>query len=180
MWYWSVAILFWQQSIDRIVNGQFYGFAKTRLRHPFLPFYSPTLPVQSVDAYVRTLGQSRDNQTKRGWPYSMSMGPCPTRASRAREPRYNVCRLLKSTVFHHLPVVFLWLITVFKLHFNVEIHKDKLPVSFPSRIFIFFRRNTFWKAAFKLQHPRQQVSRHLLGGKSLFSTTFWKATRGFL
>ena len=24
--------------------------------------------------YVRTFGQSRDNQTNRGWPYSMSMG----------------------------------------------------------------------------------------------------------
>ena len=33
------------------------------------------------------LGQSRDNQTKRGWPYSMSMGLCPTRAL---EPRYKV------------------------------------------------------------------------------------------
>ena len=54
---------------------------------PFLLIVSPTLPVQSVDAYVRTLGQSRDNQTKRDWPYSMSMGLFPTRASRAREPR---------------------------------------------------------------------------------------------
>ena len=44
---------------------------------PFLLIVSPTLPVQSVDAYVRTLGQSRDNQTKSGWPYSMSMGLCP-------------------------------------------------------------------------------------------------------
>ena len=32
---------------------------------PFLLIVSPTPPVQSVDAYVRTLGQSRDNQTKR-------------------------------------------------------------------------------------------------------------------
>ena len=46
-----------------------------------------------VDAYVRTLGQSRDNQKKRGWPYSMSMGLCPTRASRAREPRYKVLEI---------------------------------------------------------------------------------------
>ena len=55
---------------------------------PFLLIVSPTPPVQSVDAYVRTLGQSLDNQTKRGWPYSMSMGLCPTRASRARECGY--------------------------------------------------------------------------------------------
>ena len=41
---------------------------------PFFLIVSPTPPVQSVDAYVRTLSQSRDNQTKRGWPYSMSMG----------------------------------------------------------------------------------------------------------
>ena len=50
---------------------------------PFLLIVSPTLPVQSVDTYVRTLGQSRDNPTKRGWPYSMNMGLCPTRASPA-------------------------------------------------------------------------------------------------
>ena len=133
MWYWSVAILFWQLSIDHIVNVQCKrcGFTKIRLRHPSLPFDSlPTLPVQSVDEYVRTyvlmiigvqasggiidrllrqccfvwseivgphsrnfnvrtLGQSRDNQTKRGWPYFMSMGLCPARASRAWEPRYK-------------------------------------------------------------------------------------------
>ena len=59
---------------------------------PFLLIVSPTPPVQSVDAYVRayvrTLGQSRDNQTKRGWPYSMSMGLRPKRAKRAWEPGY--------------------------------------------------------------------------------------------
>ena len=49
----------------------------------FLLIASPTPPVQSVDAYVRTLGKKRDNQTKRGWPYSMSMGLCPTRGSPA-------------------------------------------------------------------------------------------------
>ena len=69
----------------------------TRLRHTSLPFDS--LPYRTrticrrvrtyVRTYVRTLGQSRDNQTKRGLPYSMSMGLCPKRASRAREPRYN-------------------------------------------------------------------------------------------
>ena len=44
----------------------------------------------TVGTCVRTLGQSRDNQTKRGWPYSMSMMLCPTRASRAWEPRYKL------------------------------------------------------------------------------------------
>ena len=33
---------------------------------PFFLIVSPTLPVQSLDAYVRTLGQSRDSQAKRG------------------------------------------------------------------------------------------------------------------
>ena len=99
MWYWSEAILFWQLSIDHIVNVLKSYIKDVDLpRHawdtpPFLLIVSPTLPVQSVDAYVRTyvrtLGQSRDNQRKRGWPYSMSMGLCLTRASRAREPRYK-------------------------------------------------------------------------------------------
>ena len=98
MWYWSMAILFWQLSIDHIVNGQCKrcGFAKTRLRHPSLPFNGLPYPTRTicrrVRTYVRTLGQSRDNQKKRGWPYSMSMGLFPTRASRAREPRYNLKR----------------------------------------------------------------------------------------
>ena len=95
MWCWSVAIPFWQLSIDHIVNVQYKrcGFAKTRLRYPSLPFHSPPYPTRTicrrVRTYRRTLGQSRDNQTKRGWPYSMSMGLCPTRASRAWEPRYK-------------------------------------------------------------------------------------------
>ena len=50
---------------------------------PSLSIVSPTPPLQSVDEYLRTLGQSRDNQTKRGWPYSMSMRLCPKRGSRA-------------------------------------------------------------------------------------------------
>ena len=78
---------------------------------PFLLIVSPTLPVQSVDAYVRTLGQSRDNQTKSGWPYSMSMGLCPTRASRARETRYNLNQTINlfSTIqltLEHIRVTF--------------------------------------------------------------------------
>ena len=55
--YWSVAILFWQLSIDHIVNVQCKrcGLVKTPLRHPSFPFDSlPYPPVQSVDAYVRS------------------------------------------------------------------------------------------------------------------------------
>ena len=62
------------------------GLAKTRLRHTSLPFDSLPYPTRTICRRVRTLGQSRDNQTKRGWPYSMSMGLCPTRASRAGDP----------------------------------------------------------------------------------------------
>ena len=81
MWYWSVAILFWQLLIDHIVNGQCKrcGFAKTRLRHPSLPFDSLSYPTRTICTRVRTLCQPRDNQKKRGWPYSMS------------SPAKNVC-----------------------------------------------------------------------------------------
>ena len=89
MWYWSVAILFWQLSIDHFVNVQYTrcGLAKTRLRHPSLPFDSLPYPTLAICRCVLTLGQSRDNQMKRGWPYFMSMGLCPTRAW---EPCYKL------------------------------------------------------------------------------------------
>ena len=76
MGYWSVAILFWQRSIDHIVNVQCKrcGLAKTRLRHPSVPFDGLLYPTRTILRRVPTLGQSRDNQTKRGWPYSMNMG----------------------------------------------------------------------------------------------------------
>ena len=103
-------------SIDHIVNGQCKrcGFAKTRLRHPSLPFDRLPYPTRAIcrriRTYVRTLGQSRDNQTKRCWPYSMSMGLCPTRASRAREPRYNdlLARCLNfPLIYSQFHVIFL-------------------------------------------------------------------------
>ena len=52
---------------------------------PSLLIVFPTPPLQSVDAYERTLGQSLDNQTKRGWPYSMSMRLCRARGSPAKK-----------------------------------------------------------------------------------------------
>ena len=65
----------------------------------FLLIVSPTPPIQSINAYVRTsLGQSRDNQTKRGWPYSMSMGLCHTRASRVGAPLLFTCILWENIV----------------------------------------------------------------------------------
>ena len=62
--YWSVAILFWQLSIDHIVNVLYErcGLTKTRLRHPSLPFDSLPYPTRAicrrVRAYVRTYARS--------------------------------------------------------------------------------------------------------------------------
>ena len=70
---------------------------------PFLLIVSPTSPVQSVDEFLRTLGQSCDNETKRGWPYSMSMGLCPARA----KPHYKWVqrRVLTDWIFYHANVL---------------------------------------------------------------------------
>ena len=60
MGYWSVAILFWQLSIDHIVNVQCKrcGFTKTRLRHPSLPFDSLPYPTRTICRRVRTYARS--------------------------------------------------------------------------------------------------------------------------
>ena len=65
MWYWSVAILFWQLSIDHIVNGQCKrcGFAKTCLRHPSLPFDSLPYPTRTICRRVRTYVRSVNHVT---------------------------------------------------------------------------------------------------------------------
>ena len=65
MWYWSVAILFWQLSIDHIVNGQYnrYGFAKTHLKHPSLPFDSLPYPNRTICRRVRTYVRSVSHVT---------------------------------------------------------------------------------------------------------------------
>ena len=56
MGYWSVAILFWQLSIDHIVNVQCKrcGLGKTCLRHPSLPFDSLPYPTRTIRRRVRT------------------------------------------------------------------------------------------------------------------------------
>ena len=56
MGYWSVAILFWQLSIDHIVNVQCKkcGLGKTRLRHPSLPFDSLPYPTRTIRRRVRS------------------------------------------------------------------------------------------------------------------------------
>ena len=60
MGYWSVAILFWQPSIDHIVNVQCKrcGLAKTRLRHPSLPFDSLPYPTHTIRKRVHTYAWS--------------------------------------------------------------------------------------------------------------------------
>ena len=65
MRYWSVAIPFWQLSIDHIVNGQCKrrGFAKTRLRHPSLPFDSLPYPTRTICRRVRTYVRSVSHVT---------------------------------------------------------------------------------------------------------------------
>ena len=54
--YWSVVILFWQLSIDHIVNVLYKrcGLAKTRLRHPSLPFDSLPYPTRTICRRVGT------------------------------------------------------------------------------------------------------------------------------
>ena len=59
MWYWFVAILFWQLSIDHIVNVQGKHAWDTP---PFLLIVSPTLPVQSVDEYIRSVNHVTTKQ----------------------------------------------------------------------------------------------------------------------
>ena len=67
MWYWSVAILFWQLPIDHFVNAQIQDVDLPRHAWntpPSLLTVSPTLPLQSVDAYVRTYAQLITRQPK--------------------------------------------------------------------------------------------------------------------
>ena len=65
MGYWSVAILFWQLSIDHIVNVLYkrWGLAKTRLRHPSLPFDSLPYPTRTICRRVRTYVRSFNQVT---------------------------------------------------------------------------------------------------------------------
>ena len=73
---------------------------------PSLLMVSPTSPLQSVDAYVRTLGQSRDNQTKRGW-------PCTRSREHAWEPGYHFFCITKASLERQL----IWLkkISIFSI-----------------------------------------------------------------
>ena len=60
MGYWSVAILFWQLSVDHIVNVQCRrcGLAKTFLRHPSLPFDSLPYPTGTICRRLRAYARS--------------------------------------------------------------------------------------------------------------------------
>ena len=65
MGYWSVAIV----AIDRIVNvlNKRCGLAKTRLRHPSLPFDSLPYPTRTIcrRTYVRSFNHVKTMTTKR-------------------------------------------------------------------------------------------------------------------
>ena len=89
MGYWSVAILFWQLSIDHIVNVQCKrcGFTKTRLRHSSLPFDSLPYLTRTICRRVRTVNHVTTKQ-KEVDHISWVWGSVP-RALRAREPRYD-------------------------------------------------------------------------------------------
>ena len=65
MWFWSVAILSWQLSIDHFVNVQYTrcGLAKTCLRHPSLPFDSLPYPTLTICRCVRTYVRSVNHLT---------------------------------------------------------------------------------------------------------------------
>ena len=66
MGYWSVAILFWQLSVDHIVNVQCKrcGLGKKRLRHPSLLFDSLPYPSRTIRRRVRTYARSITWQPK--------------------------------------------------------------------------------------------------------------------
>ena len=54
----------WLLSIDHIVNGQYkrYGFVKTHLSHPSLPFDSLPYPTRTICRRVRTYARSVTSQ----------------------------------------------------------------------------------------------------------------------
>ena len=106
MWYWSVANLFWQLSIDHIVNGQYkrHGFSKTHLRHPSLPFDSLPYPTRTICRRVRTYERSVSHVTTKRkevdcilWVWGSVQ-----RALRARgSPAINVITLSTFYVISH-------------------------------------------------------------------------------
>ena len=65
MWNWSVAILFWQLSINHFVNVQYNrsGLPRHAWHPPSSPLIvSPTPPLQSADAYVRSVNHVTTKQ----------------------------------------------------------------------------------------------------------------------
>ena len=78
MGYWSVAIV----AIDRIVNvlNKRCGLAKTRLRHPSLPFDNLPYPTRTICRPVRTYVRSVSHvTTKRKEVYDIQKRVTPKR-----------------------------------------------------------------------------------------------------
>ena len=121
---------------------------------PFLLIVSPTLPVQSVDAYVRTLGQSRDNQTKRGWPYSTSMGLCPTLASccvGAPLEDDTICRRFRNTTFYYFHLLTVGVLLAISYRYFA---------SFPCSIRSFLWKGTQFRAIFQAAKRGDSIFDH--------------------
>ena len=129
MGYWSVAILFWQLSIDHIVNVLKSYIKDVDLpRHawatpPFLLIVSPTPPVQSVDAYVRTYVRSVNHVTTK-WkevdhiPWVWGSVPRALRARGSPAITYYIYSPLKSTKKKNL----VWLKLFCYMVFMVFVH----------------------------------------------------------
>ena len=121
---------------------------------PFLLIVSPTPPVQSVDAYVRTLGQSRDNQTKRGWPYSTSMGLCPTLASccvGAPPEDDTICRRFRNTTFYYFHLLTVGVLLAISYRYFA---------SFPCSIRSFLWKGTQFRAIFQAAKRGDSIFDH--------------------
>ena len=71
----------------------------TSVNWPYCECLFESLPysTRTICRRVRTLGQSRDNQTKRGWPYSMSM-----------EPRYKKHTWKDSGTFFMIIIIYFY------------------------------------------------------------------------
>ena len=124
MWYWSVAILFWQLSIDHIVNGQCKRcrFAKTLLRHPSLPFDSLPYPTRTICRRVRTYARSVTWQPKENRLTIFYEYGALSHARFAREgaPLLKRKKLHDACISEHMTIFdrkFYFLITIEDVHF---------------------------------------------------------------
>ena len=126
MGYWSVAILFWQLLIDHIVNVLYKrcGLAKTRLRHPFLPFDSLPYPTPTICRRLRSYVRSVNHETTKRKevdhiPWVWGSVPCALRVrwSPAKNHHfvlnYLTVLVCGSVNIHHQPSPLPWIIVTY-------------------------------------------------------------------